>query len=86
MASVVATIRFEVDLIRDGIDTLCRIHTCLASRHGERFRDLERRIEAEFHGPCSRMGEQRLEPGLMVLTPPPAWAVLIADARSMGVI
>lgn len=86
MAQVIAVIGFETDLIGDAIDTLCRIHVCLTRRHGERFRDLERRIEAEMDGPVDSIGMEQLEQGVMVMTPPTAWAALIAEARSMGVI
>lgn len=77
-----------MELVRDCLDDLMRIHEALTYRHGERFRDLERRVEGvtEDMGTTESYGWPEIEPGRMVMTPPPRWVALVDEARAMGVI
>jgi hypothetical protein len=88
MAKLVLAFAVEMDLVRDCLDDLMRIHEALTYRHGDRFRSLERRIEAveEDLTGTEAFGWPEIEPGRMVMTPPPRWVALIEEARALGVI
>ena len=86
MAQVTLTLIAETDLTLDAIDDMARIHQALARRHGDRFRQLERRIETllDDHG----LGEFEmidLGEGHMVMTVPSRIANILTDAAAMGV-
>lgn len=87
MARTSIAFTFETDLIQDAVDTCLRIHDALAKRHGQRFRDLERRMEALVD--LDDWGEiefARIEWGRFVMTVPPALSAIIQEARDLGVI
>lgn len=86
MTQIADVIRLETDLLHDSIWTLSRIHEALHSRHGERFRNLERRIEGLADAPAPDIEVERLEPFCFIAIPPPEWAEAIADAKALGVI
>lgn len=89
MARLSFTLTAELDLQRDAINDLMRVREALPRRHGDRFRALERRIEAledrEWSaadvGRCHDLGE-----GILLFEPPPIVVELVAEARRLGVI
>lgn len=88
MGYVVAGLRFETDLIHDAVQDVQRAFAALASRHGEAFRDLERRI-ARLADEDQTFGEiliHNLEPGRFVMEPPALLKALVAEARGLGVL
>jgi len=87
MAQTSIAFIFETDRIADAADTCLRIHEALARRHGQRFRDLERRLEALPD--LDDWGEIELasiEWGRFVMTVPPVLTAIIQEARDLGVI
>lgn len=92
MAITSLSLAYETSAVMDAIALLEAAHVALAKRHGQRFRDLERKIEA-----MAEDGEQRLV-GEMVQLPTefgsillvaqahPELTALIREARDMGVI
>lgn len=86
MADVRLSLHIEADPLFDAVDTLLHIHERLAKRHGDRFRAMERQIEAFVGDDGSGVGTESLEPGRIVLTPPKEWQSLIAEARALGII
>ena len=86
MAQVTMTLTAETDLTLDAIDDMVRIHQALARRHGDRFRQLEHRIETllDDHG----LGEFEMidiGEGNLVMTVPTRIANILTDARALGV-
>lgn len=86
MARVRLALVCETDLVHDCIADLRRVHEALTHRHGAAFRDLERRIESIEEEDAGTFGFPEVEAGRMVMTPPPRWVALIAEAKTMGVI
>jgi hypothetical protein len=86
MARVVLSLSCETELVTDCIADLQRAHEALTHRHGAAFRDLERRIEQIEPGDGDGFDFPEIEPGRMVMTPPPRWVALVAEARALGVI
>lgn len=87
MAQTLLSISCETDLVLDCIADLQRVLEALVTRHGDRFRDLERRIERLNADDFSNDRDfPEIEPGRMVMVPPPRWVALVDEARAMGVI
>lgn len=88
MASLDLSLTVETDLVWDAINTAMIVVERLRSRHGDRFRVLERRFEAfAFQPEPWAAGEHaEIEPGRFVLAPPPELMSLISEARRLGVI
>lgn len=86
MAGLTVDVVFETDLIGDAVAEVLHIHEALGRRHGDRFRQLERRIEALADGEIGTLGMIDLEPCRFVVTPPASLSSIIADARALGVI
>lgn len=87
MAQTIITVSVETELLADALAELDHIMSRLAFRHGEAFRDVERRIARLIDGaePLSGFGMADLGPGRLVLLPPSELAAVIADARRLGV-
>ena len=86
MAQVTMVLTAETDLTLDAIDEMARIHQALARRHGDWFRQLERRIETllDDHG----LGEFEMidiGEGHMVMTVPSRIANILTDADALGI-
>ena len=88
MAQVSVSLRLEVDLVHDGVSTLKIVHERLASRHGVRFRKLEREIEAlAERGPESTdVALVQVGDGTFMSVPAGKFKFLLAEARQLGVI
>jgi hypothetical protein len=88
MTSLELLVSVEMELIQDAVDDLALIHERLARRHGEAFRQLERRIEAVGVDGANlgTFDMLPLEGMRLVATVPSVVAGLIADARRLGVI
>lgn len=88
MASLHPSITFETDLIWDALATAVVITERLRTRHGDRFRQLERRIEAFAFGPGAwAPGDHfEIEGGHYILAAPSEIMAIIAEARRLGVI
>lgn len=88
MASVVMTLTLEPELIEDSVRDLEVIFRNLASRHGDCFRALERRIESLMEDDTDLGVPEThwLGGGLVLMEPFPAVKAIIADARELGVI
>lgn len=82
-------IRVESDDFIDAISELVRISKALPSRHGQRFRALERRLEALI----DNMPDPKVQPLetpdgatiIMVTSPGEEITAVIAEARRLGV-
>lgn len=78
---------FETDLLWDVVNSLQIVHRRLASRHGDPFRALERKLAG-----CADLltretiGFADIGDGVVVMTPPPALVALVDEARALGVI
>lgn len=86
MARRTLTISMETEAVLDAIEALGGVVERLARRHGDRFRALDRRIEAFLAEPDAPVvhevaGEDRL---LLMLAAPPTLAAILRDARAMG--
>lgn len=79
--------RLEIETLGDTLEVLIAILEALRTRHGDRYRDLERRIEAAA-GPDSvaGLGIDALDGKVLIATPPPEWTAIIEEARRLGVI
>ena len=86
MAQCTLTLRLETELLDDGVDALNRIEVALISRHGAAFRALERRLETMLSEGPADLALAQIDATTFVAVPPPAWADLIRDARTLGVI
>ncbi len=86
MAQINLTLTAETELLHDAANDLLRAHEALAGRHGDRFRQLERRIETVGEAIVEPGEAVALEPGRWIFAAPPAWLALIAQAKAMGVI
>lgn len=86
MAALTLTLTVESDLTYDAIDALARAREALFSRHGDRFRDLYRDIEALPDADLSDAQLHHLSEGVFVMSPPKALTDLVARARALGVI
>lgn len=88
MARLLLTLTVETDLVLDAIADIERIFCALAKRHGQRFRDLERRIErlmdldANWGVPQSHS----IGDGRFIFEPHPELKGIIREAREIGVI
>lgn len=88
MAALTITLEAETDLIQDAIGDIQWIFSLLARRHGEQFRELERRIERLMEGQLE-MSPPRAEPlgdCRWIFLPPPELTAIIRDAKALGVI
>ncbi len=84
MAQITMVLIAETELAHDAIADVSRIHHALASRHGDRFRKLERRIDAltDDIGDCDLIS---IGDGRMVMTVPSRIAAVLAEAKALGV-
>lgn len=76
----------EMDLMDDAMRSLSRAHGALSSRHGERFRDYERRLEDMLDADIGRCAFEKLDDGRFVLIPPIEWRAMIDEGVVLGVI
>lgn len=89
MAAVTMMLTFETDPIYDALDTVARARDALFSRHGERFRAVQRDIEALAYADRTALADVQfhdLGEGIFVATALKALTDLVARARSLGVI
>lgn len=71
----------------DALDLVIAAHRALASRHGDQFRALERRIETIIEtGDMGTTEHHNLGDGQFELSAPSKLTELIRDARALGVI
>ena len=88
MAQIVF-VHFETELIADAAAELVRAMRALSNRHGDQFRQIERRIEAVIDDPNSIVGGRietvTLEPGREIILPAPDLRALLNDIRELGV-
>lgn len=83
MAQVIAALRLETDAIQDVLLELIAIREALFSRHGDRFRDMQRRIEALADLKTDDIVLHNLAPGHYYASAPSAFTSLLADARAV---
>jgi len=82
MAALEFWLTLEVDHFGDLLAELEASHRALVSRHGARFRQLDRRIDAMMEGPTEAMVDvEHLGGGLFVGVAAPAFSALLADLR-----
>ena len=86
MLTAHVSLRLETDLIQDAVDDLSRIHEALAYKHGERYRDYERRLEALMKTEVSTAEFKPIGPGWLVAIPPVEFTKMIAEAQNLGII
>jgi hypothetical protein len=82
-------IHFETDLIDDAMASLLLLHRRLAARHGEVFRELDRRVAVfiDAEEPIRPTGEARwIDATHGVLLVPRELLVLLAEGKRLGVI
>lgn len=86
MARQTLTISMETEAVRDAIEALAGVIERLARRHGERFRALDRRIDAFLDAPDDPVAHEAAgEDGLLLIFgAPPKLAAILRDARAMG--
>lgn len=97
MAQQTLTLRIDGEGLVELVDELARVHGALFSRHGDRFKDLQRRIErfltsaSADNGKCWREGltlqplaGEAGEGVTYVPVPPPELTQLLRDARALG--
>lgn len=85
MAKVDLSLIFELEPLHDAIGELGRLHRALARCHGERYRDMEDKIERmteKFPSPISHV----LNDGRYILQAPEEVASILRQARQWGVI
>ena len=96
MAQTRPMIKFtlEVDAFNDAMDDLGLVARRIVKFHGQKYRDLDRRIEEfeEDEGPLKpkiewldRDGE-RVIGTILIALPPPEVTAILRDARRLGVI
>lgn len=85
MAVVVLQLHAELDLAFDALGDLARVRDALFSRHGERFRDLQRDIERLDEAQLTFSDPHDLGEGRFLFEPPKEIAALLARARDLGV-
>lgn len=89
MARLLCTLRAELDLVHDALAEIERIMRALATRHGSKYRELERRIESLAKSPptAEAWGDAKthmLAEGIILFEPWPIHQDIIRDARAMG--
>lgn len=82
----VITVTFEVAAVYDAAEELIRVREKLFSRHGDRFRSLQRDIEALGGADLGDMRFHDLGEGHHELQAPRALTDLLVRARALGVI
>ena len=85
MAQLRMTLTAETSFIQDAIVTVSRVHDALSRRHGQRFRALDRRIEAIAEG-FTVPEPVHLGDCIFCFPAPPEFVAIIAEARALGVI
>lgn len=86
MATGTLGLTIEAEPVYDAVDLLGRAHQALARRHGERFRALEREIEALADAELGLGDPHDLGDGHFIFAAPARLTALIAKARALGVI
>ncbi len=86
MAVIVEVLRLEDDLVVDACNELKAITSALPKRHGDRFRVLERRLQALSQNIGEPSLERLIDSLIFVVVPPPEWMAIIREARELGVI
>ncbi len=85
MAQITFDLRLDDTPVMLAAHELAEVVSRLASRHGDRFRRLERRIEAlvdvEWTDTLTTVGA-----GNFVVRAPPEWTAILTDARALGVL
>lgn len=76
----------EMDLMDDAIRSLSYAMGALSCRHGEEYRDYERRLSVLLDAPLSDCTFAELEPGRLVIVPPVEWRAMVTEGVSLGVI
>lgn len=77
------TIKIESDAISDAARELAALREALRHRHGDRYRELERRIER-----LSPKGAdvRSLDGETLAAVPPQEWTAILREGRELGVI
>lgn len=88
MACCDFTVSVESDPVQDLLVDWERIVTALARRHGDTFRDLDRRMSAIAEGETTVSAPEVHDLGeaFLIVTPPREMTAIVADARRLGVI
>lgn len=85
MADARMSFSIETDPIMDAARDLAAARNAVTKRHGDQFREFERRLDALMEsGLEPRL--QGLEDGTLIVTAPQAWTDLLAEARKLGLI
>lgn len=86
MAQLTVTAVCEMDLVDDAIRALSYAMGALSCRHGDAYRDYERRLERMLDSPLGEMTFCELEPMRMIAIPPSEWRAMVDEGVRMGVI
>jgi hypothetical protein len=86
MARVCTELRCETDAVRDAIDLFAAAMAAVATRHGERFREFERRLEALLEADLEPPTMVNLGDGIFAAEAPASWSLILRDARDLGLI
>ena len=78
-----AVLSLETDPLRDAVEALIAAQRALATRHGARFRALERQIEA-FADNIEKPEVQYIGAGIFVAAPGPELRALLTSIRDLG--
>lgn len=83
-----ATLRFtyEFDAVLDAIADMQRVVRALVKCHGQKYRDLERRIDGLLARIPTLKAGWRLVDTHWIMTPPAEVTEILRDARRLGVI
>lgn len=76
----------EMDLLDDAIRSLSYAMGALGGKHGERYRDYERRLNDLLDSPLGACEFELLEPGRFVVVPPSEWRAMVSEGEALGVI
>jgi hypothetical protein len=76
---------FDVTACQDAADDLEALRRALAHHHGAPYRELDRALEQLEHHPQAPLMTD-LGQGHIMISPPPAWAAVLARARRLGVL
>lgn len=86
MASLIMTVTAEMEEVHDAIALLQEIHTALAKRHGQDFRNLDRAIERFIENPQDCVEAHWLGGGKILAAPKGPFTDIFREARRLGVI
>lgn len=83
---VVAEIVFEAEALGDALSDLRAVWEALPARHGDRFRSLERKIEALFVAETTEAPRLHMMGDRVILAAPDVITALLVEARALGLL